>query len=117
MAQDTKVRRIKAAKAEIVKKPKKPAATAKTRKPKTKRQAPPWLKAIGRFLAKVFGPFGRYVKGSWQELRVTKWPNRRATWGLTVAVILFSIFFAVLILSVDNLFEWLLELTLKIGEN
>jgi preprotein translocase SecE subunit len=129
MANGTRVRRIRAVEAEVVKdtaKSQKPLKTAKkAQKPpkaaknkaktprKTKFQAPNWLKAVGRF----FSPVGRYLQGAWQELRVTKWPNRRSTWGLTVAVILFSVFFAVLILSFDNLFEWLLELTLNLGGN
>jgi preprotein translocase SecE subunit len=126
MAQDTKVRRLKATEAEVVKKPqkssKKPAkSTKKTQKApkklKINLKAPQWLKAVGRFFAKAFGPFGRYFKGAWQELRVTKWPNRRSTWGLTLAVILFSIFFALLVLLFDDLFEWLITLTLNIGGN
>ncbi|MDR3125495.1 MAG: preprotein translocase subunit SecE [Candidatus Nomurabacteria bacterium] len=132
MADNTKIRRIKAKEAEVVAKPqnagklskisakiaKKPTKSVKkSKKPKKSRnfKVPKWLGAIGRFFGKLFGPAGRYIKGSWQELRVTKWPNRRATWSLSVAVILFSIFFAALILSFDNLFEWLLELTLNLG--
>jgi preprotein translocase SecE subunit len=143
MANDTKVRRIKAEEAEIIKQPKKPKKAVvaskatkskaellrfarndrggkKSRNDKSKkstRKAPKWLQAVGKFFGKVFGPMGRYINGSWQELRVTKWPNRRATWSLTVAVIVFSIFFAVLILSFDNLFKWLLEITLNLGGN
>jgi preprotein translocase SecE subunit len=118
----TKVRRIKAQEAEIVKRPKRPKQSKKLKdqktKPKAKRPMPRWLQAVGRALNKVFGPAGRYVKGSWEELRQTRWPNRRATWGLTVAVILFSIFFAALILSFDNLFEWILETILNMkGSN
>jgi preprotein translocase SecE subunit len=64
-------------------------------------------------IAKPFVAIGRYVKASWQELRQTRWPNRRATWGLTIAVILFSIFFAALILSADNLFDKLVEMILN----
>lgn len=131
MAKETKIRRVKATEAEIVEKPtkakktvkkvqkpaqsKKPKTKAKNKKSKTK--APKWLQAVGRFFGKIFGPFGRYVKGAWEELRVTKWPNRRSTWSLTLAVIVFSIFFAALILSFDNLFDWLLKLILDLGGN
>jgi preprotein translocase SecE subunit len=147
MANQTKIRRIKAQEAEIVEKSKKAVVASKATKSKTgllrfarndrgdkrndrggKRsdkskkgkktvELPNWLAAVGRFFGKVFGPMGRYIQGSWQELRVTKWPNRRATWSLTVAVIAFSIFFAALILSFDNLFKWLLEITLNLGGN
>lgn len=58
----------------------------------------------------VFARIGGYFKGAWVELRQVRWPNRRATWGLTVAVILFSLFFVVLILLLDSLFKYLFEL-------
>lgn len=50
--------------------------------------------------------FGGYFKGAWQELRQVRWPNRRTTWGLTLAVILFTIFFVVLIVVLDYAFQW-----------
>lgn len=58
----------------------------------------------------VFARIGGYFKGAWVELRQVRWPNRRATWGLTLAVILFSLFFVVLILLLDSLFKYLFEL-------
>ena len=133
MANGTKIRRIKAKEAEVVKSPpkaKKPAKKApkaekkakiskntdkKTRKINIK--TPKWLKTIGRFFGKIFGPLGKYFKGAWQELRATIWPNRKATWGLTVAVIAFSIVFAILVLSFDNLFQWLIQQILNLGGN
>lgn len=138
MAKETKIRRVKAsatpkkdakkaAEAEVVKKTtkakkpvkkvNKPAKNKKTNSKKRNIKAPKWLQAVGRFFGKIFGPFGRYVKGAWEELRVTKWPNRRSTWSLTLAVIIFAVIFAALILSLDNLFDWLLKLILDIGEN
>jgi len=55
--------------------------------------------------ARPFRSIGGYFKGAWQELKQVRWPNRRATWSLTLAVILFSAFFAVLILGLDTLFQ------------
>ena len=46
-----------------------------------------------------------YFAGAWQELRQVRWPDRRATWSLTVAVIVFSVFFAALILGLDYVFN------------
>jgi preprotein translocase SecE subunit len=122
MPNGTKVRRIKAAtEAEIITDPvlnavkpaKKVKKVSKKAPGKAKKAhkfiAPSWLKAVGKPFLIVFGPIGRYVKGSWQELRLTKWPNRRATWGLTLAVILFSVFFAALILAADFGFETLMK--------
>lgn len=48
----------------------------------------------------VKGPIGYFV-GAWRELRQVRWPNRRATWGLTLAVILFSAVLATLIILLD----------------
>lgn len=58
----------------------------------------------------VFARIGGYFKGAWFELRQVRWPNRRATWALTLAVILFSIFFVVLIVLLDTFFKWIFEL-------
>ena len=114
----TKVRRIKATEAEVVKKPK---STAKAKKVSAAKEkigiktkikgffgkfhAPKWLKVIG----KPFAPAGRYIAGSYQELRQTKWPNRKSTWKLTLAVIIFSVFFAALILAFDALFDFIIK--------
>ncbi len=42
-----------------------------------------------------------YFGGAWRELRLVRWPDRSATWVLTLAVILFSVFFAAIILGLD----------------
>ncbi len=52
---------------------------------------------------------GRYVKGSWDEIRQVRWPNRSATWGMTLAVIGFTLFFSVIILLLDSLFQILFK--------
>ena len=54
------------------------------------------------------GFFG-YFKGAWSELRQVRWPNRRTTWGLTIAVILFTVFFVVLIVLLDYAFQWVFD--------
>lgn len=69
------------------------------------------FKWIGRKLAKLgrFKPFrilGRilwptYFRNSWKELRQVTWPTRRETWQLTLAVIIFSVIFGVLVAGVD----------------
>ncbi len=51
----------------------------------------------------------RYIKGSWYELRQVRWPNRKATWGMTLAVIGFTLFFSVVILLLDGAFQWLFK--------
>lgn len=55
------------------------------------------------------GNLGTYFKGAWHELKQVHWPNRRTTWGLTMAVIAFTAFFVVLIVVLDLLFQWLFD--------
>lgn len=104
---NTKVRRIKADDESKKKTPKATEKVAKKEKSKSAKKinTPNWLKIVGKPIFAI----GRYVNGAWQELRLTKWPNRRATWSLTLAVIVFSIFFATLILLADYGFDWLLK--------
>lgn len=56
---------------------------------------------------------GGYFKGSWSELRKVRWPNRRATWGMTAAVIFFTAFFVALIVFLDWVFSQLFKLIIK----
>ncbi len=58
----------------------------------------------------VLGHIGEYFTGAWYELRQVRWPNRRATWSLTLAVIVFSAFFVLLIVLLDMAFKSLFEL-------
>ncbi len=60
-----------------------------------------------------FAAFIGYFVGAWQELRQVRWPDRRATWSLTFAVLAFSAFFVVFILLLDAGFKLLFELLLK----
>lgn len=64
-------------------------------------------------IARPFIALGEYFKGAWYELRQVRWPNRRATWSLTGAVLLFSAFFIVFILLVDAIFKYLFDLVIK----
>jgi preprotein translocase SecE subunit len=80
------------------------------------------LRLAGRYIAKpfkvVFRPFKklgkykvfrilglillpRYFRNSWKELKQVTWPNRRESWQLTSAVIIFSIIFGALVALVD----------------
>ena len=61
-------------------------------------RAPRWARAIGSYFA-----------GSWRELRQVSWPTRKATWGMTLAVILFTLAFVVIIVLLDLGFEQLFK--------
>jgi preprotein translocase SecE subunit len=96
---DRVVRRIKAKtstkpKKEVVKVKKAEQKPAKAEKPKK---------------AGKKGETGNYFVGAWRELRQVHWTTRRATWKLTIAVILFSTFFALFILVADWFFNWLVQ--------
>ena len=52
---------------------------------------------------------GAYFRGSWHELRQVRWPNRKQTWTLTLAVILFSLFIGAIIFGLDIAFTWLFK--------
>ena len=55
---------------------------------------------------------GEYFKGAWYELKQVRWPTRRATWGMTAALLVFTTFFVIFILLLDALFKYLFELIL-----
>lgn len=57
--------------------------------------------------------FGGYFTGAWYELRQVRWPDRRATWGMTGALIAFTLFFVLVILLLDALFQYLFTLVIK----
>jgi preprotein translocase SecE subunit len=87
----------------------KPAAA----KPKaTKVQKRTGKPSIIKNLAAPFVALGIYFKGAWYELQQVTWPNRKATWSLTAALLVFTAFFVVMILLLDALFKYLFELIL-----
>ena len=79
--------------------------TTKTSKPKVveKRQRKPSR------LTSPFRAVGRYLKGAWRELRLVRWPNRKATWGLTVAVLVFSVALGLVIFLLDFFFTYVFK--------
>lgn len=90
--------------AEAKKKPAKKPAQKVAKKKRTVK--------LPRFVVVLLKPFrgiGRYFAGAWRELRQVRWPNRKATWGLTGAVIAFSLFFAAIILGLDFVFQYLFK--------
>lgn len=85
--------------------------TAKTAKAViSARSAKKAVKASKPRKSTAFTRMGDYFTGAWSELRQVRWPNRRATWSLTIAVIAFSVFFVLLILLLDALFKSIFDL-------
>jgi preprotein translocase SecE subunit len=83
----------------------------KTNKIKTAKIVKPIKEKKG--IAKILFKIGGYFKGAWIELRQVRWPNRKSTWSLTGAVILFCAFFVVLIILLDDGFKALFNLIIK----
>lgn len=65
-----------------------------------------------RGITKPFRAFGRYLRDSWGELRQVRWPSRKATWKLTLAVIVYCGILIAIIMGLDllftELFGWIL---------
>lgn len=78
-------------------------------------------KSIGKSTEKkkkvfiLFRPFValfRYLRDSWRELKQVRWPNRKATWKLVLAVVVYSALFFLIISLLDLFFSWLFKLIL-----
>ncbi|HSW99534.1 MAG TPA: preprotein translocase subunit SecE [Patescibacteria group bacterium] len=52
-----------------------------------------------KFIGHILWP--PYFRNSWIELRQVTWPNRRESWQLTSAVIVFAALFGIMIAIVD----------------
>ncbi len=98
----------KAAKPEKTEKPVKVAKPAKTpEKSKPKQDKKPFI------LFRPFVAFGRYLRDSWRELRQVRWPNRKTTWKMVLAVFVYTALFIGLLVVLDILFDWIFSLILK----
>ena len=63
-------------------------------------------------LFRPFVAFGRYLRDSWREIRQVRWPNRKATWKMLFAVIIYTALFVVIISLLDLLFGLIFKLIL-----
>ena len=113
MAEPKNVTRIKATDTASAKSTPVAKAIKSLKKPVKKTKTVKEVKEPTNWFTKALFGIGRYVKGAWVELKQVRWPTRNATWGLTLAVILFSVFFVVLILLLDAFFNYIFELIIK----
>ena len=60
-----------------------------------------------------FVAFGRYLRDSWREIRQVRWPNRKATWKMVGAVLVYTALFVIFISLIDLFFRWLFSLIIK----
>lgn len=80
-----------------------PASKAVKKTTKAKVEQSVVEKQPNKFLT-PFIAIKEYLVGSWRELRLVRWPNRKQTWAMTLAVILFSLGLGLLIFLLDALF-------------
>ncbi|MBQ3352879.1 preprotein translocase subunit SecE [Candidatus Saccharibacteria bacterium] len=66
-------------------------------------------------LIRPFVYLGRYFRDSWHEIRQVRWPNRKATWKMVLAVVLYTALFVLIISLLDLFFTWLFNLILGKG--
>lgn len=81
--------------------------TRPTRKKRAKKVAKPARKPLIIFLP--FIALGRYFRNSWRELRQVEWPSRRATWQMTLGIILFCLVIGIFVLLSDWGSQWLIR--------
>ena len=93
--------------------PTKPKTKTAKAKIKTKTNTPEKPLKQVFILARPFVALGRYLRNSWRELHQVRWPNRKATWKMTLAVLVYCAIFIVFIMLLDALFTFIFDLLLK----
>ncbi len=64
-------------------------------------------------LWRPFVALGRYLRDSWREIRQVRWPNRKATWKLTLAVLVYVAIFMAFLTLLDVFFTFIFDLLFK----
>ena len=85
---------------------------AREEKRKNESKAKKILLFIPRLIAKPFAAIGRYVHNSWLELRQVRWPSRRASWKMFLALLIYCAIIIAVVMALDALFTWLFNLIL-----
>lgn len=83
---------------------------------KTKKPLPKGIKIIQKpfaFIGKPLVTLARYIKASWREIRQVRWPNRKTTWKMVFAVLMYTILFAAIIMILDAIFTLIFNNLLK----
>lgn len=91
---------------------KKAAKNTKNRNKDSKASADKPLKEVF-ILARPFVALGRYLRDSWREIRQVRWPNRKNTWKMTLAVLAYCAVFIVFIMLLDTFFTFLFKTFVK----
>ena len=89
--------------------------TEKTKKVAEKKAKKASKKTDGKktfILFRPFVAFFTYLRDSWREIRQVRWPNRKATWKMVLAVLVYTALFIIIISLLDLFFTWLFSLIL-----
>ena len=101
----------------VVVKDKKTEKNAKKAKKIAKKEAKAEMKKnSGKKPFILFRPFcaiGRYFRDSWKEIRQVRWPNRKMTWKMVFAVVIYAALFLLIITLLDMLFTFIFNLILS----
>ena len=92
------------------------AKSKKAAEKEAKRKKREKEEAEGKKVFVLFRPFvalGRYLRDSWYEIRQVRWPNRKATWKMVLAVLIYTALFVIFISLLDLFFTWLFSLIIK----
>lgn len=65
------------------------------------------------FIGKPLVAFARYIRASWREIRQVRWPNRKTTWKMVFAVLMYTVLFVTIIMVLDALFTLIFNNLLK----
>lgn len=106
-----KVTRIKASdtpkKPEEVKSTPKKKVVAKDKKTENKTETKKVF-----ILFRPFVAFGRYIRDAFREIRQVRWPSRKDTWKMVLAVFVYTLLFIAIIVLLDLFFTWIFKLIL-----
>ncbi len=80
--------------------------TKSSAKAKTAASSPKNSKSRRNPLSAITG----YFRGAWQEIKQVRWPDRRSTWGMVGALIVFTVALFLVIILLDYGFAWLFKL-------
>ena len=102
------------AKAKVVdKKTTKANKKAARKKAKAEKKAAKKAARAGKKTFILFRPFvaiAHYIRDSWRELRQVRWPNRKSTWKMVLAVFIYTGIFIIFLMLLDTLFTYLFNL-------
>ncbi len=110
-----KITKIKASEPKKTKKTTKPATVAKKTEKAKKVAEPKKTVASEKKVFVLFRPFVaffQYLKSAFKEIRQVRWPNRKATWKMVLAVLVYTALFVVIISLLDLFFTWLFNIIL-----